>query len=311
MEKIMIKYFLKRCIAIIPVLLVVSILAFAFVHLLPGDPARMMAGDDADAATIEMLRQELGMDKPLPVQYFTYMGKLAKGDLGISLRTKIPVYDELRLRYTPTMYLAMAGMAWSVFIGVFFGAVAAIYNGKWQDYTAMLVSVSGISVPQFWLGLLAIQLFSVHLGWLPVAGYTGKFSELILPAFTLGATVAAIMARFTLSAFLDVLDEEYISTARAKGVTETLVMWKHAFRNALIPVITMVGLQFGFLLGGSVVVETVFAWPGLGRYMIEAVAVRDYPVLQALLLLYSFHFVFINLLVDMVYALINPEIRYE
>jgi glutathione transport system permease protein len=311
MEKIMIKYFLKRCIAIIPVLLVVSILAFAFVHLLPGDPARMMAGEDADTATIEMLRQELGLDKPLPVQYLTYMGKLAKGDLGISLRTKIPVYDELRLRYTPTMYLAMTGMAWSVFIGVFFGAVAAIYNGKWQDYTAMLVSVSGISVPQFWLGLLAIQLFSVHLGWLPVAGYTGKFSELILPSFTLGATVAAIMARFTLSAFLDVLDEEYISTARAKGVSETLVMWKHAFRNALIPVITMVGLQFGFLLGGSVVVETVFAWPGLGRYMIEAVAVRDYPVLQALLLLYSFHFVFINLLVDMVYALINPEIRYE
>jgi glutathione transport system permease protein len=151
----------------------------------------------------------------------------------------------------------------------------------------------------------------VYLGWLPVAGFTGKWSELVLPSFTLGATVAAIMARFTLSAFLDVLNEEYISTARAKGVPERLVMWKHAFRNALIPVVTMAGLQFGFLLGGSVVVETVFAWPGLGRFMIEAVAVRDYPVLQALLLLYSFHFVFINLLVDMVYALINPEIRFE
>lgn len=297
--------------AILPVLFVVSVLAFAFVHLLPGDPARMMAGDDADEATIEMLRTELGLDRPLPVQYLTYMGKLVRGDLGRSLRTNLTVFDELKLRYLPTMYLAFAGMAWSVVIGIFFGAVAAIYSGKWQDYTAMMVSVSGISVPQFWLGLLAIQLFSVHLGWLPVAGYTGKISELILPAFTLGATVAAIMARFTLSAFLDVLGEEYISTARAKGVTETLVMWKHAFRNALIPVITMVGLQFGFLLGGSVVVETVFAWPGLGRYMIEAVAVRDYPVLQALLLLYSFHFVFINLVVDMVYALINPEIRYE
>ena len=307
----MITYFLKRCLSILPVLFVVSILAFAFVHLLPGDPARMMAGDDADQATIQMLRQELGLDQPLPVQYLNYMGKLAKGDLGISLRTKLPVYDELRLRYTPTMYLALTGMAWSVLFGIFFGAVAAIYSGKWQDYTAMLVSVSGISVPQFWLGLLLIQLFSVYLGWFPVAGYTGKFSEMILPSFTLGATVAAIMARFTLSAFLDVLDEEYISTARAKGVKESLVMWKHAFRNALIPVITMVGLQFGFLLGGSVVVETVFAWPGLGRYMIEAVAVRDYPVLQALLLLYSFHFVFINLLVDMVYAVINPEIRYE
>ncbi len=307
----MITYFVKRCMAIVPVLVVVSVLAFAFVHLLPGDPARMMAGEDADEATIEMLRQQLGLDRSLPMQYLTYMGNLARGDLGMSLRTKLPVFDEIKLRYFPTMYLAVAGMAWSVLIGVLFGAVAAIYNGKWQDHTAMLLSVSGISVPQFWLGLLLIQLFAVHLGWLPVAGYTGKFSELILPAFTLGATVAAIMARFTLSAFLDVLDEEYISTARAKGVTENLVMWKHAFRNALIPVVTMVGLQFGFLLGGSVVVETVFAWPGLGRYMIEAVTVRDYPVLQALLLLYSFHFVFINLLVDMVYALINPEIRYE
>lgn len=294
-----------------PVLLVVSILAFAFVHLLPGDPARMMAGQDADPETIELLRQQLGLDKPLPVQYLRYMGNLFTGDLGMSLRTNIPVFDEIALRYMPTMVLAMTGMAWSVLFGVFFGAVAAIYSGKWQDYLAMFVSVSGISVPQFWLGLLLIQLFAVYLGWFPVAGYTGKISELILPSLTLGATVAAIMARFTLSAFLDVLSEEYISTARAKGVSERLVMWKHAFRNALIPVVTMIGLQFGFLLGGSVVVETVFAWPGLGRYMIEAVAVRDYPVLQALLLLYSFHFVFINLLVDMVYALINPEIRYE
>lgn len=307
----MIRFFLKRCISMIPVLLMVSILAFAFVHMLPGDPARMMAGQDADPATIELLRQQLGLDKPLPVQYFRYIGNLFTGDLGMSLRTRIPVFDEIALRYAPTMILAMAGMLWSVIFGIFFGAVAAIYSGKWQDYLAMFVSVSGISIPQFWLGLLLIQFLAVYLGWFPVAGYTGKFSELILPSLTLGATVAAIMARFTLSAFLDVLSEEYISTARAKGVSERLVMWKHAFRNALIPVVTMVGLQFGFLLGGSVVVETVFAWPGLGRYMIEAVSVRDYPVLQALLLLYSFHFVFINLLVDMVYALINPEIRYE
>lgn len=307
----MLRFFLKRCLAMVPVLLVVSILAFAFVHLLPGDPARMMAGTDADPATIETFRQQLGLDKPLPEQYFRYIGKLLAGDLGISLRTKLPVADEIALRYTPTMLLAITGMAWSVVFGVLFGAIAAIHSGKWQDYTAMLVSVSGISVPQFWLGLLLIQLFAVALGWFPVAGYSGDWRELVLPSLTLGATVAAIMARFTLSAFLEVLGEEYISTARAKGVTERLVMWKHAFRNALIPVVTMIGLQFGFLLGGSVVVETVFAWPGLGRYMIEAVGVRDYPVLQALLLLYSFHFVFINLVVDMVYALINPEIRYE
>lgn len=306
----MVRYFLKRCMTMVPVLLVVSILACGFVHLLPGDPARMMAGQDADAQTVEMLRKQLGLDRSLPMQYVQYMRNVLHGDLGISLKTKQPVLHEIALRYYPTMILAVAGMFWSVIIGVFFGAVAAIYNGKWQDHTAMIVSVSGISVPQFWLGLLLIQLFAVHLGWFPVAGYSGKFSELVLPSLTLGATVAAIMSRFTLSAFLDVLGEEYISTARAKGVKERIVMWKHAFRNALIPVVTMVGLQFGFLLGGSVVVETVFAWPGLGRFMIEAVAVRDYPVLQALLLLYSFHFVFINLLVDMVYALINPEIRY-
>ena len=183
----MLKYFLKRCIAIIPVLFVVSVLAFAFVHLLPGDPARMMAGQDADPATIEIIRTQLGLDKSLPVQYLTYMANLLHGDLGMSLRTKLPVFDEIALRYVPTMLLAIAGMAWSVVLGVFSGAVAAIYSGKWQDYTAMLVSVSGISVPQFWLGLLVIQLFAVHLGWLPVAGYSGKASELVLPAFTLGA----------------------------------------------------------------------------------------------------------------------------
>ena len=307
----MLQFFLKRCLTMIPVLLVVSVLAFAFVHMLPGDPARMMAGEDANPETIEMLREQLGLNDPLPMQYLNYMKNVVTGHLGTSLRTDLPVLEEIGQRYWPTMLLAICGMLWSVTFGVLFGAIAAIYSGKWQDYLAMILSVSGISVPQFWLGLLLIQLFAVYLGWFPVAGYTGHLSELVLPSLTLGAMVAAIMARFTLSAFLDVLGEEYISTARAKGLSERIVMWKHAFRNALIPVVTMVGLQFGFLLGGSVVVETVFAWPGLGRYMIEAVSVRDYPVLQALLLLYSFHFVFINLVVDMVYALINPEIRYE
>jgi len=307
----MAKYFLRRLLSIIPVLLVVSVLAFSFVHLLPGDPARMMAGQDADPETVAMLRKTMGLDKPLPVQYVSYMGKVLRGDLGTSLRNKQPVAGEIALRYKPTMYLALMGLLWSSIFGILAGAIAAIYNGKWQDYLAMVLSVSGISMPQIWLGLLLIQFFAVYLGWFPVSGFSGKFSELILPSITLGAVVAAIMARFTLSAFLEVLDEEYISTARAKGVAERLVVWKHAFRNALIPVVTMIGLQFGFLLGGSVVVESIFAWPGLGRFMIEAVSVRDYPVLQALLLLYSFHFVFLNLVIDLVYALINPEIRYE
>jgi glutathione transport system permease protein len=307
----MLKYFIRRCLSILPVLLVVSILVFLFVHLLPGDPARIMAGPDADEATINRVRTELGLDKSLPEQYLNYMGRLFRGDLGKSLRSKLPVAQEIALRFPPTLYLALASMVWSILFGVLFGAYAAMHRGKWQDYTAMLVAVSGISMPQFWLGLLLMQLFAVHLGWLPVTGFSGKFKELILPSLTLGATVAAIIARFTLSSFLDVLQEEYINTARAKGLSERVVMWKHAFRNALIPVVTMVGLQFGFLLGGSVVVETVFAWPGLGRFMIESVSVRDYPVLQALLLLYSFQFVVINLLIDMLYAVINPEIRYK
>ena len=307
----MLKYFIRRCLSILPVLLVVSILVFLFVHLLPGDPARIIAGPDADEATINRVRTELGLDKSLPEQYLNYMGRLFRGDLGKSLRSKLPVAQEIALRFPPTLYLALASMVWSILFGVLFGAYAAMHRGKWQDYTAMLVAVSGISMPQFWLGLLLMQLFAVHLGWLPVTGFTGKFKELILPSLTLGATVAAIIARFTLSSFLDVLQEEYINTARAKGLSERVVMWKHAFRNALIPVVTMVGLQFGFLLGGSVVVETVFAWPGLGRFMIESVSVRDYPVLQALLLLYSFQFVVINLLIDMLYAVINPEIRYK
>lgn len=307
----MLKYFIRRCLSILPVLLVVSILVFLFVHLLPGDPARIVAGPDADETTINMVRTELGLDKSLPEQYLTYMGRLLRGDLGKSLSSKLPVAQEIALRFPPTLYLAVASLVWSIIFGILFGAYAAMHRGKWQDYTAMVVAVSGISMPQFWLGLLLMQLFAVHLGWLPVTGFTGKFKELILPSLTLGATVAAIIARFTLSSFLDVLQEEYINTARAKGLPERVVMWKHAFRNALIPVVTMIGLQFGFLLGGSVVVETVFAWPGLGRYMIESVSVRDYPVLQALLLLYSFQFVVINLLIDMLYAVINPEIRYK
>jgi len=307
----MLKYFIRRCLSILPVLLVVSILVFLFVHLLPGDPARIVAGPDADEATINRVRSELGLDKSLPEQYLTYMARLFRGDLGKSISSKLPVAQEIALRFPPTLYLALTSLAWSIVLGILFGAYAAMHRGKWQDYTTMIVAVSGISMPQFWLGLLLMQLFAVHWGWLPVTGFTGKFKELILPSLTLGATVAAIIARFTLSSFLDVFQEEYINTARAKGLPERVVMWKHAFRNALIPVVTMVGLQVGFLLGGSVVVETVFAWPGLGRYMIESVSVRDYPVLQALLLLYSFQFVIINLLVDMLYAVINPEIRYK
>jgi glutathione transport system permease protein len=201
-------------------------------------------------------------------------------------------------------------MAWATVAGLLIGVFSATRRGRWPDYGGMIAAVSGISLPSFWLGLLLIDLFSVQLHWLPTGGY-GSWRSFFLPSFTLGLGVAAVVARFTRSAFLEIAREDYIRTARAKGVLERVVVWKHTLRNALIPVITMVGLQFGFLLGGSIVVETVFSWPGLGRLLVDSVSYRDYPVIQAEILLFSLEFILINLLVDVLYALANPEIRYK
>jgi glutathione transport system permease protein len=201
-------------------------------------------------------------------------------------------------------------MAWSTVAGLLIGVLSAVKRGRWQDYGGMLLAVSGISFPPFWLGLLLIDLMSVQLGWLPTGGY-GTWQHFVMPSFTLGLGVAAVIARFTRSSFIEIMREDYVRTARAKGVHERLVVWKHALRNALIPVITMVGLQFGFLLGGSIVVETVFSWPGLGRLLVDSVSYRDYPVIQAEILLFSLEFILINLIVDLLYALANPEIRYK
>jgi len=256
------------------------------------------------------VRAELGLDLPLPQQFVRYFGHLLQGDLGTSLRTKRPVATEIADRFMPTLWLTLASMAWSVLFGMALGIVSAVWRNRWPDRLGMTLAVSGISFPAFALGMLLMQIFSVSLGWLPTVG-ASTWQHYILPSITLGAAVAAVMARFTRASFVEVVQEDFVRTARAKGVSESRVVLKHALRNALIPVVTMMGLQFGFLLGGSIVVETVFNWPGLGRLLVDAVTQRDYPVIQGLVLLFSLEFILINLLVDVLYGVINPSIRYR
>ncbi len=304
----MFAFILRRVGGMIPVLFCVSLFAFGFVRLLPGDPARLLAGPDATQQDVQIVRESLGLDKPLWQQYVRYMTQTAQGELGKSARTDEPVATVIGERFMPTFWLTLVAMVWATILGVVIGVISGVRRGKWQDQTGMVLAVSGISFPAFWLGLLLIDLFSVRLHWLPTGG-NETWRGYILPGFTLGVAVAAVMARFTRSAFVEVASEDYVRTARMKGLPERRVVWTHTLRNALIPVITMTGLQFGFLLGGSIVIETVFAWPGLGRLLVDSVNYRDYPVIQAEILLFSFEFVLINLGVDVLYAIVNPEIR--
>ena len=307
----MLHYLVKRLLGLIPPLFLVAVLVFLFVHMLPGDPARLAAGPEADQTTVELVRKDLGLDKPIPEQFVAYFGKiLTKGDFGTSIRTKRPVRDEIGERFAATFWLTVWSMVWSVFFGLVIGMVSATRRNKWQDHAGMALAVSGISFPTFALGLLLMEIFSVGLGWLPTVG-ADTWKHYILPSITLGAGVAAVMARFTRASFVEILQDDYIRTARAKGLSEWKVIVKHGLRNALIPVVTMMGLQFGFLLGGSIIVEKVFNWPGLGRLLVDAVEMRDYPVLQAEVLLFSLEFILINLLVDVLYAVINPRICFK
>jgi len=303
-------YFVKRLIGLWPTLLIVAVLVFLFVHMLPGDPARLAAGQDADEATVALVRQDLGLDKPLPQQFLNFFTHAIQGDFGTSIRTRRPVSAEIRERFMPTLLLTFSSMIWSVIFGMGIGIVSAVYRNRWPDRLGMTLAVSGISFPAFALGMMLMQVFSVNLGWLPTVG-ANSWLHYILPSVTLGAAVAAVMARFTRASFVEVVQDDFVRTARAKGLSEPIVILKHCLRNALIPVLTMMGLQFGFLLGGSIVVEAVFNWPGLGRLLVDAVNMRDYPVIQALVLLFSLEFILINLIVDMLYGLINPTIRYK
>ncbi|EAW9892882.1 glutathione ABC transporter permease GsiC [Salmonella enterica] len=306
----MLNYVLKRLLGLIPTLLIVAVLVFLFVHLLPGDPARLIAGPEADAQVIALVRQQLGLDQPFHVQFWRYITHVLQGDFGTSMVSRRPVSEEIASRFLPTLWLTITSMIWAVLFGMAIGIAAAVWRNRWPDRVGMTLAVTGISFPAFALGMLLMQIFSVDLGWLPTVG-ADSWQHYILPSLTLGAAVASVMARFTRSSFVDVLSEDYMRTARAKGVSETWVVLKHGLRNAMIPVVTMMGLQFGFLLGGSIVVEKVFNWPGLGRLLVDSVDMRDYPVIQAEVLLFSLEFILINLVVDVLYAAINPAIRYK
>ena len=306
----MLNYFIKRVLGVIPTLLIVAVLVFLFVHLLPGDPARLAAGPEADETTVDLVRKDLGLDKPMHEQFVRFFANAARGEFGNSIRTKRPVSEEIGERFWPTLNLTITSMVWAVVFGMVIGITSAVWRNKWPDRLGMTLAVSGISFPAFALGMLLMEVFSVQPGWLPSIG-ADSWKHYILPSLTLGAAVAAVMARFTRASFVEVLQEDFVRTARAKGVRETVVVIKHCLRNAMIPVVTMMGLQFGFLLGGSIVVEKVFNWPGLGRLLVDAVEMRDYPVIQAEVLLFSLEFILINLVVDMLYTVINPTIRYK
>lgn len=305
----MFHYFVMRLLGLVPTLFLVTVCVFFFVHLLPGDPAQLAAGPEADEETVQMVRERLGLDRPLPEQFVLFVKKTVTGDFGISIRSQRPVIDEVADRFGPTLLLTVAAMVWAVVFGLLIGVVSAVKRGRWPDRLGMAFAVSGISMPPFALGILLMEVFSVWLGWFPTVG-AESWRHYVLPSITLGAGVAAVMARFTRSALIEVLSEDYVRTARAKGLPARQVLSRHALRNALIPVVTMMGLQFGFLLGGSIVVEKVFNWPGMGRLLVDAVEMRDYPVMQTCVLLFSLEFLLINLAVDLLYGWLNPSIRY-
>lgn len=306
----MARYALQRLLGVIPLFIIVSIVIFMFIHFIPGDPARLVAGKEATLDEIEAIRGQLGLDLPLWQQYLRYMGDLLSGDLGQSLRSGLPVSDMVASRLGPTLWLTFFSLGWALVIGLFIGVMTSVFRNKWPDYLGMLTAISGISIPGFWLGLVLIQIFSVELGWFPTGG-VDSWRSYILPSLTLGAGIMSMLARYSRSSMLETLRADYIRTGRAKGLRESVVVSRHALRNSLIEVVTVAGLQFGFLLGGSVMVETVFSIPGLGRLLVDSISFRDYTVIQALLLLFAVQFILINLIVDLLYGVLNPKIRYS
>ncbi|HIQ97172.1 MAG TPA: ABC transporter permease subunit [Candidatus Limivivens merdigallinarum] len=304
------RYCIKRLLSAIPLLLVISFLIFMFIHLIPGDPARMVAGMDATEQQVQVVREQLGLDKPILTQYVDYMKGLFTGDLGDSIKNGATVADTIGSRFGATITLTFSSMIWAVIIGIGIGIVSAVKRGSPIDYLVMLIAISGISVPGFWLGLMLIQWFAVGLRLVPTQGLD-TLSSYILPSITMGAGIMAILARFTRSSMLESLREDYVRTARAKGLNNFLVIMRHAFRNSLVEVVTVAGLQIGGLLSGSVLTETVFGIPGLGRLLVDSIEFRDYKVIQALLLFFSLEYIIINIIVDLLYGVLNPKIRYD
>lgn len=334
----MLSYIVRRLLMLIPVLIGMSLITFSIIHLIPGNPAQTMLGEQATPEAIRDLEEKLGLNKPYLVQYGMYVKGLVQGDLGTSLRTKTPIAQELKPYLAATIELSIVAMLIATFIGVNAGIISAWKQNSWFDYTSMLIALIGVSMPIFWLALMQQWIFAQELGWLPafgrmnprdpveaytyfylidtlIAGRLDQFwtvtKHLILPATALGTIPMAIIARMTRSSMLEVLRSDYIRTAKAKGAHQFVIIYKHGLKNAFIPVITVVGLQMGILLGGAIITETIFSWPGMGRYVFEAIGNRDYPVIQSGILVIATIFVLINLVVDLLYAYVDPRINYR
>lgn len=306
----MLKYFLKRLVALIPVMLGVTFIVFAIMDFAPGDPARMMLSDEATQEEIDALRDELGLNDPMIVRYGRYIINLCKGDMGKSYSTNNNVWDELSKRFVKTLYLSGVALVFCVITSVPLGITAACKQNSFIDFLCMFISLLGLSMPNFWLGLLLILWLAVGCGLFPTEGADTLLS-VVLPAITLGTGIMATVARTTRASMLEVVRQDYIRTARAKGLPERRVIYHHAFRNAMIPTVTVVGLQLAGMLGGSVLTETVFSWPGIGMFLINAVNLRDTPVVMGCIVLYTLTFSVINFLTDMLYALIDPRVKLQ
>lgn len=334
----MVSYIIRRLLSLIPTLLGVSIIVFLFLRMIPGDPALALAGEHATEANVQRIREEFGLNKPLHEQYFTYMGKVLRGDLGTSVLSRRPISDEVRARFPATIELSVCALTVALIVGLPAGIISATKRNSIFDNIAMVGSLMGISMPIFWLGLMLNWFFAVRLGWLPSVtrldsgielqritnllivdsiltanpeALINAVKHLILPAVALGTIPMAIIARMTRSAMLEVLEQDYMRTARSKGLVERVVIVRHALKNALLPVITILGLQVGVLLSGAVLTETIFAWPGIGRWLYLSILSRDYPIVQGMALFITVIFLIVNLLVDLSYAVVDPRIRYE
>jgi peptide/nickel transport system permease protein len=334
------RYIGRRLLNLIPVLLGITLLVFAFLHLIPGDPAVVMAGERATPEQVAALKEQLGLNQPLPLQYLVFLGNLLRLNFGTSIISGVPIAEEIKIRWPATFELSVAAMLVATIIGIPAGVLAAVRKNSAVDNLTMSGSLLGVSLPVYWLGLLLVYLFAVNLQWLPPSGrisidagfsfkaitgfyvldalLQGNFialkdilAHLILPAITLGTIPLAILARITRSAMLEVLSQDYIRTARAKGLLERWVIFKHALKNALLPVVTIIGLQFGTLLGGAILTETIFSWPGIGSWIYEGILSRDYPVVQGGVVFVAVAFVLINLLIDLSYAFLDPRIQYQ
>jgi peptide/nickel transport system permease protein len=306
----MIRHFLQRLLYTLPALWLILTMVFLLIHIVPGDPVLQMLGQDARVEDVAQLRHTLGLDQPLGVQYARYLVGLARGDWGQSLRYASPVRPIVLARFPATLELSLAALAVCLVIAIPAGVFSARRRGSKSDHATSFFTLLGLSVPNFALGPILILVFSIEIGWLPVSG-RGGISHLILPAATLGAALAAILTRMVRGSMIEELSSDYVRTARAKGITETSVLFRHAFPNALIPVITIVGLQFGSLLAGTIVTETIFSWPGIGRLAVQAISARDYPLLQGCILIIAVSYVAVNLLTDLVYAMVDPRVRLQ